>query len=999
MEAILTDSVRNSLQHLMSRNAIFMCERLCAEFPSEKNMQLLATCYLQNNQAHCAYHILKGTQMAQCRYLFALSCFQMDLMNEAEAALSPSESCAEVPNGAAGHYLLGLVYSLFVCIVVKARLGRAQAPARRAISPSLWEPKAGARSEGGAQRARRAFGGGAKAMRRRAFLPMPCFFKILKVLQIALPPRRHPPPGAPPPTAELRHPALFKDQGGIYRAKQHIVGGFRNVKVCPKCPDHVRELIKDYMTKKIAAKNVEKLGIPLYEEVDTYGDDEQEEIDDVGPRTSKSTTPASTSNLGGKQTKGSSSRATMRAKSSLELRDEEDDESEFEVGEEEDYGEEDELEIEELDDKEDEEEDVEYTDRRQSAINHFNQALSLDPLLWAAYEELCILGAADEATSVFDEGASLCIQKQYLHRGSASQNLQALNEEHEIASHRILGSEDVSPRKLKHLHGNNLRDICGNNHGATSNQPLNGGPTSLPFYNTPSPMATQSQLSGVAPPPVCRNAQPNGPNMKTYGADNSPRVMVNSAVAGPRRKFVDEGKLRKVSERLFSDSGQRRSMRLAGESVNTNSSTSNGTSHSKCGGSKSSFVTSRSLTTRKGQSWASENADEGTHHDVYDDSRVHITTSSSSPYSDNRPLEPEGTTRSSGAAALSSSRVIDGASDVLGLLRLLGEGFRLSCLCRCQDALNIYLKLPQKHYNTGWVLSQVGKAYFEMVDYLEADRAFSRARIASPYSLEGMDIYSTVLYHLKEDMKLSYLAQELISTDRLAPQSWCAMGNCYSLQKDHETALKNFQRSVQLNSRFAYAHTLCGHEFVALEDFENGIKSYQSALRIDSRHYNAWYGLGMIYLRQEKYEFSEHHFRMAFQINPLSSVIMSYLGTALHALKRNNEALEMMERAVLADKKNPLPLYQKANILVSMENLDGALAVLEELKEYAPCESSVYALMGSIYKRRNMYDKAMLHFGLALDLKPSATDVAAIKAAIEKLHVPDEIEDDCEAID
>lgn len=54
------------------------------------------------------------------------------------------------------------------------------------------------------------------------------------------------------------------------------------------------------------------------------------------------------------------------------------------------------------------------------------------------------------------------------------------------------------------------------------------------------------QLSGVAPPPVCRNALPNGPNMRTYGADNSQRVTVNSAIAGPRRKFVDEGKLRKV---------------------------------------------------------------------------------------------------------------------------------------------------------------------------------------------------------------------------------------------------------------------------------------------------------------------------------------------------------------------------------------------------------------------------------------------------------------------
>ena len=86
---------------------------------------------------------------------------------------------------------------------------------------------------------------------------------------------------------------------------------------------------------------------------------------------------------------------------------------------------------------------------------------------------------------------------------------------------------------------------------------------------------------------------------------------------------------------------------------------------------------------------------------------------------------------------------------------------------------------------------------------------------------------------------------------------------------------------------FSATHTvLC--RYVALEDFENGIKCYHSALRVDSRHYNAWYGLGMLYLRQEKYEFSEHHFHMAYQINPRSSVILSYLGTALHALKVNN---------------------------------------------------------------------------------------------------------------
>lgn len=58
---------------------------------------------------------------------------------------------------------------------------------------------------------------------------------------------------------------------------------------------------------------------------------------------------------------------------------------------------------------------------------------------------------------------------------------------------------------------------------------------------------------------------------------------------------------------------------------------------------------------------------------------------------------------------------------------------------------NITLKTSLYHDHFAFQV-QVGKAYFEVVDYLEAERAFSLARRASPYSLEGMDIYSTVLY-------------------------------------------------------------------------------------------------------------------------------------------------------------------------------------------------------------------------------------------------------------
>ncbi|CAN0482108.1 unnamed protein product, partial [Laminaria digitata] len=42
-------------------------------------------------------------------------------------------------------------------------------------------------------------------------------------------------------------------------------------------------------------------------------------------------------------------------------------------------------------------------------------------------------------------------------------------------------------------------------------------------------------------------------------------------------------------------------------------------------------------------------------------------------------------------------------------------------------------------------------------------------------------------------VELSYLAQKVSEFDRLSPHTWCVVGNCFSLQKEHETALRFFQ--------------------------------------------------------------------------------------------------------------------------------------------------------------------------------------------------------------
>ena len=92
-------------KYYILRFAKFISIIVC--YQCQKNSQLLASYYLCDNQAYRAYNILKGTQSAQSRYLSALVCFDVGLLREAEVALCPlNEPSTEVPNGAAGHYLL-----------------------------------------------------------------------------------------------------------------------------------------------------------------------------------------------------------------------------------------------------------------------------------------------------------------------------------------------------------------------------------------------------------------------------------------------------------------------------------------------------------------------------------------------------------------------------------------------------------------------------------------------------------------------------------------------------------------------------------------------------------------------------------------------------------------------------------------------------------------------------------------------------------------------------
>ncbi|KAH8910033.1 TPR-like protein [Coniochaeta sp. PMI_546] len=328
---------------------------------------------------------------------------------------------------------------------------------------------------------------------------------------------------------------------------------------------------------------------------------------------------------------------------------------------------------------------------------------------------------------------------------------------------------------------------------------------------------------------------------------------------------------------------------------------------------------------------------------------------------------------------------------ILDLLKRLGSGYLLAAQFQCQEALSTFDSVPRSHRDTPWVLAQMGKAQFEQANYAEAEKYFRRVRILAPTRLEDMEVYSTILWHLKSETDLSFLAHELVDSAWHSPQAWCTLGNTWSLARDPEQALKCFKRATQLDPKFAYAYTLQGHEHVLNEEYDKALLAYRQAISADRRHYNAYYGIGKVYEKLGNYDKAFSHYSIASSIHPTNAVLICCIGTVLEKQKQTVHALQYFCKATELAPKAALTRFKKARALLAMGQLEAAQRELMVLKDLAPDDARVHFLLGKLCKTLRDKKSAVRHFTIALSLDPKASQ--EIKAAIESLEEDDHLDD------
>ncbi|CAI4219996.1 unnamed protein product [Parascedosporium putredinis] len=299
------------------------------------------------------------------------------------------------------------------------------------------------------------------------------------------------------------------------------------------------------------------------------------------------------------------------------------------------------------------------------------------------------------------------------------------------------------------------------------------------------------------------------------------------------------------------------------------------------------------------------------------------------------------------AAALDQEKL----QALMNLLLKLGAGYYHLSQFQPQGCIDALSSLPPEQQMTPWVLSKLARAQYEMMAYGEAKSTFQILRKIAPSWLEDMEVYSTVLWHLKDDVELAFLGHELSDDHYLSPQTWCAVGNSFSLQRCHQEAIKCFRRAGQLEPQLAYSYSLLGHEHFEAEE-------YGKPPRLSAGHYK----LILDIIRRG--------------VNPNNAALLTYIARILEKMGKHRQALSYLRRGTdlePSDNLGSLIRLQTARLYLRLGQPQDALRDLQLVRQMAPDEPSVHFLLGQAFAMSGPTKRgeALRSYTNALSLDPS----------------------------
>lgn len=157
-------------------------------------------------------------------------------------------------------------------------------------------------------------------------------------------------------------------------------------------------------------------------------------------------------------------------------------------------------------------------------------------------------------------------------------------------------------------------------------------------------------------------------------------------------------------------------------------------------------------------------------------------------------------------------------------------------------------------------------------------------------------------------------------------------------------------------------------------------QEYKNALALDPKLARAQFGLGNVYVRQNRLAEAETAFKAALALDPTMLSAHANLGVVYYQMGQLAKAADEFSAALKIDPKDAQTLYLLGAVRLQQNDLPGAEEVLIKARDLKPDLPEVYYGLGVLYKQKGQKAEAIAAFKKFLEIgpgqDPAATDNA-----------------------
>ena len=205
-------------------------------------------------------------------------------------------------------------------------------------------------------------------------------------------------------------------------------------------------------------------------------------------------------------------------------------------------------------------------------------------------------------------------------------------------------------------------------------------------------------------------------------------------------------------------------------------------------------------------------------------------------------------------------------------------------------------------------------------------------------------------------------------------RNWLSLGSAFYQRGYFDPAETSFRQALQDDPSSAEAEYGLGSVYLKQEKPRQARESFERTVALTAGYPdtmpNAWNNLGLLATREGRMDEAVAHFREALRVRPDYWIALENLGNAYRLLKRWDEARTTLGQALAARPQDPEANYNLAMVFAQTGDTERAFEYLRNALQFRPAYPEALNNLGVLYLRTQRRDQAVSRFEECIRVAP-----------------------------